>query len=85
MLINVSPILIAVLAGVFLKEGFPRWLIIGSLVAFCGVALTSQTATPLPPNSSAIAWSLEPLWRATGQSEPVKNSTTAFAGVRRSS
>lgn len=39
MLINVSPILIAVLAGVFLKEGFPRWLIIGSLVAFCGVAL----------------------------------------------
>jgi drug/metabolite transporter (DMT)-like permease len=39
MLINVSPILIAVLAGVFLKEGFPRWLIIGSLVAFGGVAL----------------------------------------------
>src|SRR4029453_13412880 len=31
MLINVSPILIAVLAGVILKEGFPRWLIIGSL------------------------------------------------------
>ncbi|WP_442544022.1 DMT family transporter [Arthrobacter sp. KN11-1C] len=39
MLINVSPILIAVLAGVILKEGFPRWLIIGSLVAFSGVAL----------------------------------------------
>jgi len=39
MLINVSPILIAVLAGIFLKEGFPRWLIIGSLVAFGGVAL----------------------------------------------
>lgn len=39
MLINVSPILIAVLAGVILKEGFPRWLIIGSLVAFGGVAL----------------------------------------------
>lgn len=39
MLINVSPILIAVLAGVVLKEGFPRWLIIGSLVAFGGVAL----------------------------------------------
>jgi drug/metabolite transporter (DMT)-like permease len=39
MLINVSPILIAVLAGVVLKEGFPRWLIIGSLVAFSGVAL----------------------------------------------
>ncbi|MFH5879671.1 DMT family transporter [Arthrobacter sp. NA-172] len=39
MLINVSPILIAVMAGVILKEGFPRWLIIGSLVAFSGVAL----------------------------------------------
>lgn len=39
MLINVSPILIAVLAGVALKEGFPRWLIIGSLVAFAGVAM----------------------------------------------
>jgi drug/metabolite transporter (DMT)-like permease len=39
MLINVSPILIAVMAGLFLKEGFPRWLIIGSLVAFGGVAL----------------------------------------------
>ncbi len=39
LLINVSPILIAVLAGVFLKEGFPRWLIIGSVVAFGGVAL----------------------------------------------
>ncbi|MCX2749346.1 DMT family transporter [Arthrobacter sp. MI7-26] len=39
MLINVSPILIAVLAGFILKEGFPRWLIIGSLVAFSGVAL----------------------------------------------
>src|SRR5690349_18569511 len=39
MLINVSPILIAILAGIFLKEGFPRWLLIGSGVAFCGVAM----------------------------------------------
>jgi drug/metabolite transporter (DMT)-like permease len=39
LLINVNPILIAVLAGVILKEGFPRWLIIGSLVAFSGVAV----------------------------------------------
>ena len=27
------------MAGVILKEGFPRWLIIGSLVAFGGVAV----------------------------------------------
>ncbi|MFJ4210773.1 DMT family transporter [Paenarthrobacter sp. NPDC089675] len=39
MLINVSPILIAILAGVVLKEGFPRWLLIGSAVAFGGVAM----------------------------------------------
>lgn len=39
LLINVNPILVAIMAGVFLKEGFPRWLIIGSLVAFGGVAL----------------------------------------------
>src|SRR6476661_2833237 len=28
LLINVNPILVAVMAGVILKEGFPRWLII---------------------------------------------------------
>ena len=39
LLINVNPILVAVMAGIFLKEGFPRWLIVGSLVAFAGVAL----------------------------------------------
>jgi drug/metabolite transporter (DMT)-like permease len=39
LLINVNPILVAIMAGFFLKEGFPRWLIIGSLVAFGGVAL----------------------------------------------
>ncbi|MET3707936.1 DMT family transporter [Arthrobacter sp. UYEF6] len=39
LLINVNPILVAIMAGVFLKEGFPRWLIFGSLVAFGGVAL----------------------------------------------
>jgi drug/metabolite transporter (DMT)-like permease len=35
MVINTGPILIVVLAGIFLKEGFPRWLFAG-----CGVALT---------------------------------------------
>jgi drug/metabolite transporter (DMT)-like permease len=39
LLINVNPILVAVMAGVILKEGFPRWLIIGSLIAFAGVAM----------------------------------------------
>lgn len=50
LLINVNPILVAVMAGLFLKEGFPRWLLIGSTVAFAGVALialgSGQSRTP---------------------------------------
>lgn len=37
MLVNVGPILIAVLAGVLLREGFPRSLFAGVAVAFAGV------------------------------------------------
>ena len=36
MLVNVGPILIALLAGVILHEGFPRSLLAGSAVAFAG-------------------------------------------------
>src|SRR5262245_33313975 len=36
MLINTGPILIALLAGLFLGEGFPRGLFAGCLVAFTG-------------------------------------------------
>jgi drug/metabolite transporter (DMT)-like permease len=39
MLVNVGPILIAVLAGLWLGEGFPRWLVVGLVVAFAGVLL----------------------------------------------
>jgi drug/metabolite transporter (DMT)-like permease len=39
MLINVGPILIVILAGIFLKEGFPRWLLGGCVVAFSGCVL----------------------------------------------
>jgi drug/metabolite transporter (DMT)-like permease len=37
MLVNTGPILIAVFAGLFLHEGFPRWLVAGIAVAFAGV------------------------------------------------
>ena len=37
MLVNVGPVLIAVLAGVLLREGFPRSLMVGSAIAFAGV------------------------------------------------
>ncbi|MGY1807833.1 DMT family transporter [Blastococcus sp. SYSU D00669] len=39
MLVNIGPILIAVFAGLFLGEGFPRWLVVGITVAFAGVVL----------------------------------------------
>jgi drug/metabolite transporter (DMT)-like permease len=39
MLVNTGPILIAVLAGLVLKEGFPRSLLIGCAVAFAGVVI----------------------------------------------
>jgi len=39
MLINTGPLLIAILAGVFLGEGFPRRLFTGSAVAFAGCVL----------------------------------------------
>ena len=39
MLVNVGPILIAILAGLMLEEGFPRRLLAGLAVAFAGVLL----------------------------------------------
>lgn len=39
MLVNVGPILIALFAGLWFGEGFPRWLVIGALVAFAGAVL----------------------------------------------
>jgi drug/metabolite transporter (DMT)-like permease len=39
MLVNVGPLLLALLAGVVLGEGFPQRLVVGSLVAFGGVVV----------------------------------------------
>jgi drug/metabolite transporter (DMT)-like permease len=39
MLVNVGPLILALLAGVLLGEGFPSRLVVGSLVAFGGVAV----------------------------------------------
>ena len=39
MLVNIGPLLIAGLAGVFLGEGFPRSLVTGALTAFAGTAM----------------------------------------------
>src|SRR3954470_20135174 len=37
LVVNVGPILIAVLAGIYLHEGFPRGLVTGLVIAFSGV------------------------------------------------
>lgn len=39
LIVNIGPILIALIAGVIFKEGFPKPLIAGMAVAFAGVAL----------------------------------------------
>lgn len=39
MLVNVGPVLIAVLAGVVLREGFPRMLVAGCAIAFAGAVV----------------------------------------------
>ncbi|QDP98643.1 DMT family transporter [Microlunatus elymi] len=44
LLVNVAPVLITLGAGAFLREGFPRWVIIGSVVSFGGVVVISAGA-----------------------------------------
>jgi drug/metabolite transporter (DMT)-like permease len=39
MLVNIGPLLIALMAGLFLKEGFPRSLVTGSLIGFAGTVV----------------------------------------------
>ncbi|MGH3683032.1 MAG: DMT family transporter [Natronosporangium sp.] len=53
MLVNVGPILIAVLGGLLLREGFPRQLVIGCTVAFGGVVLIGTATSSGAP---ADAW-----------------------------
>ena len=45
MLVNVGPILVAVLAAALLGEGFPRPLVAGCAVAFLGVAIIALATT----------------------------------------
>jgi drug/metabolite transporter (DMT)-like permease len=60
MLVNMGPILIAVLGGIFLGEGFPVRLFAGCFVAFVGAAIiaqatsTSGAASPEAPLGIAL-------------------------------
>ncbi|MEU4287472.1 EamA family transporter [Kribbella sp. NPDC026596] len=45
MLVHIAPLLIALLAGLTLGEGFPRQVVIGSLVAFGGILLIGTSTS----------------------------------------
>ncbi|MEV8377649.1 DMT family transporter [Kribbella sp. NPDC056861] len=45
MLVNIGPLLIALLAGLLLGEGFPKQLVIGSIAAFGGVVLIGVSSS----------------------------------------
>jgi drug/metabolite transporter (DMT)-like permease len=47
MVVNVGPILIALFAGWLLGEGFPRWLVVGALIAFGGAVLVGASTAQL--------------------------------------
>jgi len=53
MLVNVGPVLIALLAGFLLKEGFPRTLLVGCGVAFAGAVVIGLASSE---SSSVAGW-----------------------------
>jgi drug/metabolite transporter (DMT)-like permease len=58
MLVNVGPILIALMAGIALREGLPRWLLAGALVSLGGVAVIASAPAesgPLDPGGLALS------------------------------
>jgi drug/metabolite transporter (DMT)-like permease len=54
MLVNVAPIMVAILGGLFLREGFPPRLLIGCLIAFAGVAVISLATTGGNPGTGTV-------------------------------
>ena len=54
MLVNIAPIMVAILGGLFLHEGFPPRLLIGCLIAFGGVAVISFATTDSSPGSGTL-------------------------------
>ncbi len=53
MLVSIGPLLLAVLAGLLLGEGFPRRLLTGSVIAFAGVVLIGAATSS---RSAADTW-----------------------------
>ncbi len=62
MIVNVGPILIALGAGVFLREGIPKWLGIGAGVAFLGVLFIGLSTTGLSSTQGGFGDGTGVLW-----------------------
>jgi drug/metabolite transporter (DMT)-like permease len=59
MIVNIGPILIALGAGLFLREGIPRWLAIGAGIAFAGVVLIGiSTGSIRGVDGTGVLWAL---------------------------
>jgi len=58
MIVNIGPVLIALGAGVFLREGIPKWLAIGAGVAFFGVVLIGVSTGGATLDATGILWAL---------------------------
>ncbi|CAN5530286.1 DMT family transporter [soil metagenome] len=59
MIVGVGPILIALGAGLFLREGIPKWLAIGAGVAFVGVILIGiATGGSAIGDGTGVLWAL---------------------------
>ncbi|MHB8572870.1 MAG: DMT family transporter [Candidatus Dormibacteria bacterium] len=56
MLVNIAPVLLAVLSGIFLHEGFPRRLMAGCAVAFAGTVIIGVATSPHAFTISSAAW-----------------------------
>ncbi|MFD4994286.1 DMT family transporter [Cellulosimicrobium cellulans] len=58
LLVNVAPVLVAVLAGLLLGEGFPRRLLVGMAAAFAGVAIIAAATSSGERDVVGVAFGL---------------------------
>lgn len=68
MLVNIGPILIALLAGIILREGFPRRLLAGCAIAFAGTVVIGSATSEhgLAPSWGAVLCVAAAVFYATG-------------------
>ena len=82
LLVNVGPIVVAILAGTFLREGFPRRLFAGCAIAFVGCTLigfaTAQTRSGAAIGIALLAVAVVAYSTAIVVQKPVLGRVPAF-------